>query len=291
MRDARVPNAFLNSVTIAVRPRIALGGGLSVQEEIFGSLEYLSEVPSAGKQFLINLNVPKDQAKKRHELFRSFIRQAKTFYEAASVLHYRAAPLNYYYSFLNLVKAYISLTDPNQVQGKIPHGLSYQFRDTALSSQCVNVGPSNGVFPRFYTKMFGKSLPAKTTKLGIDQILSYCSDITFEYERATTQKHRMTQAHARVLLTGEPKRAYWMIAVSSLRKGITSGFSGASKKFEKYFEEVAISKNPFLQMAMQQYFGFQIIELQSYSFYESKEYDLTAQGQIPEIFYRRFHSA
>jgi hypothetical protein len=92
-----------------------------ISNELLASIQLYSEIKDIGKKILAS-NGHKDLAKS-FLILQSYIRQAVKFYEAAEVLHYRASPLIYYYSFMNLAKAYICLQDPTFVDSGLTHGL------------------------------------------------------------------------------------------------------------------------------------------------------------------------
>ena len=122
---------------------------LDLSEEVFASLEYVSEIPNVGINFLKKAGVERPGV--GFKVFQAFIRQAKTFYQAASLLHFRAAALMYYYSFLNLVKAYISIHDPKFVAGYVGHGLTLgKFASSNFKQQAIFVDKRPGVFHKFY---------------------------------------------------------------------------------------------------------------------------------------------
>src|SRR3990172_6398381 len=84
------------------------------------------------------------------EAFRAFVRQGKAFYEAASHLQYRAAPLMYYYAFLNLAKAYITIREPGFVRGRVHHGLEQTPQKKTLARETIRVPLKPGVFHKLY---------------------------------------------------------------------------------------------------------------------------------------------
>src|SRR6267143_5486899 len=125
MRAARGRSGgFLRYVGIPRKPRHTLSTTRPVPTEIFSALSYLSEIPSVGKEFVAARNPHVADVELVYRRFRAFLRQARTFWDAAQPLHHRAGPLNYYYSFLNLAKAYICLAYPDPVAGRPHHGLS-----------------------------------------------------------------------------------------------------------------------------------------------------------------------
>ena len=181
MRAARNSQGFLRHARIGPRKVIGLTTNCQIDEEIFASLEYLSEIPENGKAFLQNRLANPNNFEQRFQLFQSFLRQAKTFYESSRHLHFRASPLNLYYSFLNLAKCLISLSDHNAVNNRVGHGIHHAHSSVPFAEQALHTRA--GVFPLLYKSLIGTELPDNMT-LNVVGLLSYCTDISHEYETA-----------------------------------------------------------------------------------------------------------
>ena len=102
--------------------KIILHTSDTVRSELFGSLNLYAEVKQIAQE------LPKKHGHRDVSdaflRFQAYIRQARTFFEAAEVLPPRASPLNYYYAFMNFAKAYIFLCNPTFVDKNITHGLT-----------------------------------------------------------------------------------------------------------------------------------------------------------------------
>src|SRR5262245_17493634 len=74
-------------------------------DETFASVEFYSEIEEQGLGLVRSFGhaAPQDQAV--FQQFRAFVRQPRSFFDAARALHHRASPLLYYYALLNLAKA------------------------------------------------------------------------------------------------------------------------------------------------------------------------------------------
>lgn len=151
-----------------------------VRDELMGSLDLYAEIKDSGKE-LLRAHGHKD-LKGSFARFQAYIRQAKTFYEGAEILHHRASPLNFYYSFLNLAKALILLRDPNFVDRNLTHGIIQKPAAGSLRKQKIIIQP-HGVFPNFYRLVTGHRLLNNAT-LRITDLLGYSSDVQFEYENS-----------------------------------------------------------------------------------------------------------
>jgi hypothetical protein len=117
-----------------------------------------------------------------------YIQQATEFYEAAHAAKPNTAPLIYYYSFLNLAKAYCELKSPklHQRSESYSHGLSWKPNPKYL----VNLEKdeilisTRGVWHLLWEAFVG--LPcsvANPTRLRIKDLFSYCLGVGIEYER------------------------------------------------------------------------------------------------------------
>lgn len=215
---------------------VKLSTGISIDEEVFSALEYVSEIPEVGIEFL------KDQAAPRpattFRLFQALIRQAKTFYSAAKELHFRASALMYYYSFLNLAKAYIAIRNPSLVSGLVRHGLSSgEFARRSFDKQAVFVTRQRGVFHDFFDLELGQQ-PPSNFRLGATGLLGYCSDVKHEYERAQFGDHRLLPARVR-LFANAPSKLSWL-GLAVYKFDLIRSYRKSLAGFFDYFEEVSL---------------------------------------------------
>jgi hypothetical protein len=242
------------------RDSIGLTTNLDLDEEVFASLEYLSEIPSVGINYLKSLNI--DRPKLRFPRFQAFIRQGKTFYQTASKLHFRAAALMYYYSFLNLVKAYISLYDPRFVVGAVGHGLTLgRFSPRPFTYQAVYTDNRGGVFQRFY-ELQNPGITLGRLKLNIPLLLGYSQDVAYEYERAGFGSHRILRTKVR-MFSHQASRISWpIIAIQNFN--VLRGYKKTLAGFYKYFEEVNLD-----QRVIHEVFDLVAAASRSFSFFQS----------------------
>src|SRR5438874_3444298 len=157
--DARASDSFM-ALPLDFIPRVKLATTSAADEEIFASLNFVSDIKNVGLEFVARLTGKKKKdGKKTHQLFQAFVRQAQAFFQSAERLHYRASPLFYYYCFLNFAKAYICLRRPEVFSGKIRHGVFHDYDpNKGFAEQIVTIAP-NGVFPLFYELIVGSKLP------------------------------------------------------------------------------------------------------------------------------------
>jgi hypothetical protein len=260
MKPTRIYTGYHENISFQPNPTQILQTNCKVKEEVFASLEYISEIESVSKEFLINIGHKEDNIKRIQPLFRAFIRQAKTFYEAAELLHHRASPLNYYYCFLNLVKAYICIHEPDLVSQRIDHGLSAKVADGNLSKQSVKI-LDKGVFPILYQKYFNSKLPSKT-EIGFVDALGYSSDIAHEYTDAGFGQFKSLWCHYRVCINND--NAYPLISIGNF--DYLKSYISEMENFEKYFSEINITKNNAKDIL-----GIGSDNFGLYKYFESKE--------------------
>jgi hypothetical protein len=160
-------------------PKGELRTSCTAEEEIFGALSFYCDVEEAGKKFVRAITGFEGvQCDDTYDLFQAFVRQGQTFYSSATQLHYRASPLFFYYAFLNLAKAYITLRKPDLFGSPLRHGLTHRYESKAsFDTQVVHV-LDTGVFPQLYEILTGKKLP-KPCSLRVVDLLGYLTDITF----------------------------------------------------------------------------------------------------------------
>lgn len=284
MRQPRHSDIWLD-IDISPRPRRLLSTTRSIDDEVFASLEYISEIEDVGINYIKRFGHSKP--KKAFLLFQSFVRQAKTFYESASHLNYRASALIYYYSFLNLAKAYICLADPVFVSSPLTHGLRHSFQPGKFSTQYVTT-ERKGVFKKFYELMIDREIPPKTN-LNIARILGYCTDIEHEYTSAGYGNPRIIPAGIR-LLSNQKLRISWPILVIGSFE-IILPYKKTLNAFNEYFELIEPPKD-----IIRQVFGLLVQEQRGYSFFESKTAypwisgDLVPLPQIVEACFSALHN-
>src|SRR5207248_8363920 len=123
-----------------------------IEHELWSTLEYYSEVEEVGID-LIRTKGLQPPHKEIFNSFQAFVRQAKSYYSSAKTLHYRSSSLLYYYSFMNLAKAYLLLKDPdsmmNPTAGQVYHGL-IRPRNNNSDFMLEAIEVRGGIFPAFY---------------------------------------------------------------------------------------------------------------------------------------------
>lgn len=207
-RAARAFSAWMTGIDDPFLRRRVLNTNLANDEEALGWLDYISEVRDAGITFLRSHGHAKSP-QKSFLLFQAFVRQAKSFYRSAENLDYRSSPLNFYYCFLNLAKAYILVNQPQFKGTRITHGLSYKLTPGPLSKQTIIVAKT-GVFPAFYRQMIGVQL-TNPVRSNVSTILAYCMDIQHEYQTAGFGPSRAMPGKLSIAID-RPANDSWLVA-------------------------------------------------------------------------------
>src|SRR2546429_2968802 len=146
---------------------LLLTTALDIERELWSALEYYSEVEEVGLNLIQTKGLqPQSDHQEIFQYFQAFVRQAKSYYSSAKTLHYRSNSLLYYYSFLNLVKAYLLLKEPQRIMGRtnqaVHHGLSYETSTTNTDFQLEIIRVRRGIFPLFYESQTSNSISPAT---------------------------------------------------------------------------------------------------------------------------------
>jgi hypothetical protein len=230
----------------------------SVQDEILASIDMYAEIKDGGKE-LLKANGHQNLSK-AYLRFQAYIRQAKTFYEAAELLHHRAGALNYYYSFLNFSKALIYLKNPTFIDHNLHHGIKPKPTSGSLRKQHIQI-TQDGVLPRFYKLVTDQQISAGA-KIKVADLLGYCSDVEYEYAKLKYGEPVSFFCKLVIGVHRDQKSAFPIIAVLN---GQHPAFEKLRNYIEKGFDEVEIAKNTARDM-----FGMLAEEGASTRFFESR---------------------
>lgn len=163
--------------------------------------ELLRLVSSDRSRFIaIAVTIPAAEIDSAWSSYKAFVRQADTYYRAATSMDGSAAALLYYYSFLNLAKAELCQWRPSSVAGAVKHGIGSQFaggmEDWTVTSY------AGGVFPLLYEKRVGRILPEVNRKISALTLFRRCAEVSFELEEAGYGPHDVCSVYAGVFTNG-----------------------------------------------------------------------------------------
>lgn len=242
-------------------PNLLLKTTRPQSEEIFSSIQYLSEIEEVGLQFLESFgHVGKRKKSEIFKYFQAFIRQGKSFFEAAETLDYRSNPLFYYYSFLNLAKAYLCLKQPELFTKKIMHGLSHEHKSTKFEKQVVTV--KGGLFPVLYKELTGEKITNNFT-LNISKLFGYLPDIAHEFSLVDYGPRKFAYGYSKLCVNSTKKESWPLITLVKYNE--IESFKSYFRNFNNYFEEVTINKDVVRKML-----DIDASTMKHYSFYQSK---------------------
>lgn len=268
--EYRKSSGFLN-FDMGIWKKVDLLTSQPIDDEIFASIKFISEVDKVGIKFFKDLG--HRNPKESLLIFRAFIRQADAFYSSAKKLHYRASALLYYYAFLNLAKAYVCVSDLSAVTGHISHGLCHIFAPSNFRYQEVFVSNRGGVFLNLYKKETLINIPGNL-KLNIKNLLGYCTSIAYEYEIGGFGIRKMSPVFVR-MVTDENKKISWpVIAIGDF--SLIKPYKETLKPFYVYFEQV----NPD-RISIREKFDISAESFSYYTYFQSKQsYEWQEDGTI-----------
>lgn len=244
-----------------------------IDDELWILLEYYSEVEEVGQKYLLSQGIPKRQAKQTFKYFQAFIRQAKTYYLSAKNLHPRSAGLLYYYCFLNLAKAALVQKYPQIGKTRIGHGASCLPKDfSKLKTQTVRVLDDGGVFQKLYDWYF--ETPIKKQSLNIKELLTYCSDISYQVQTAGFGNNKLEPCLYVHLVNKEEKTGWALIGIPGFSE--VKKYSSSLQEFYKEFEQVEVPESH-----ARQYYKMDRLNLSNFTFFQGKKTIPWMSDEIP----------
>ncbi len=271
MRPARIARKYIQQIDVPPFAQLEMRTTDDVKNEVFGSIEFMTEIEEIGRAHLTGCG----QSRNLRTTFlnmQAFVRQAKTYYRSAETLDYRASSLSYYYSFLNLVKAYIATKEPEKIRGEVYHGLIKPRGTRTSDRQIVEV--RNGVFPTFYRLVTGQELKL-TTRFNVFDLLGYCSDVSLEYEIGKFGRHRITPCRAVVAAEQVAGPYYGLVAVCDFEK--LEPHKKTLSAFYSRLEEVNLGKDNCREI-----FKMYAEEKKRYRFFETRRlFPVNTDATIP----------
>lgn len=157
---------------------------ISKKEELWLFLHSVSEVRDGGFKHFQESGHKKYGLEKKWKLFRSYIRQGKNYWEAAEKTDDKSSPMLYYYSFMNLIKAYLVLKGRWNNKNKDFHGLiddkSNKWTRASLEDKFLKTKDSsdaNNVFSLYYKEIFSENC---FEKVEILNLFGYLMDISLQ---------------------------------------------------------------------------------------------------------------
>ncbi len=124
----------------------------TLEKELWVLLKSYSEVKLRGYELLMVHGNKPSRKHKKWRVFRAYIRQAEVYWQAADKTNHRAGALLYYYCFLNLVKAFLTLNKKGfyNLDNQL-HGLKHPLPVLELKIQKYQ--PNKQVFLQYYRSL------------------------------------------------------------------------------------------------------------------------------------------
>lgn len=244
-----------------------------VEAEYWTLLLFYADVPEEGKKLIKTSS--ERLRKAAYPAISAFIKQAKTYYDAAKPLHHRAASLNYYYCFMNLAKAAILCNTPRLYNKRFVHGLSGRNSDHKNlfdRTSRVFVGTTRegdlNAFDQLYELHYGMGLP-NGTFLKIGTLMRYCSEATNQVQISSGESPKQLPAFyalrvaVPVVEGGHP--TFWPL-IGLYGSGLFDEFPSFSRKLTGEFERVNVP-----QEAARNMFNIYAEEHARVAYYQSRQ--------------------
>lgn len=248
--------------------------------EIFAHLEYFSEIQQNGMSRLKGIK-RKNGTLGNWRTFRSFIRQAKLFYFSAKTQDPSIGSLNYFYAFENLVKAYCCLHFPELLDNKISHGLSTGGVFSDNFNQEITL-QKKGIMPIFYSLVTGNEI-TKDRKILNKSLVSYCTDISYEYGLAHSDSVRKNLPMKATLGGENTEKLSLLIAISAPLKTLEK-YNDIYKVLSENFDWVDID-----QRKVESAFKIPLDAYRAYNYFQSKEsFGVVPTSLVSKDYYNKF---
>jgi len=251
---------------------VILNTTINTDDELWSALEYYSEVEEVGINLIQTRGLlPQTQHQEIYKYLQAFVRQAKTYYYSAKKLHYRSSSLLYYYSFLNLVKAYLLLRNPNFIMGRtanaVVHGLSYRPSTANIDFRLETVSIKDGIFPLFYEALTNQQIPTIQNFLNVVNLLGYCSDIGYQYETAGFGDTKILPSVATITVDQGTNQAWTIIGIPA-KNNILDPFLTNHGNFLTDFQEISLPPTPAGRIDFNNKFDMPSNELNKFRFFQ-----------------------
>lgn len=244
---------------------IELTTAIPAEKELWIMLRSYSEVRSRGINLLGKYNISGRDTLNIWRRFRSYIRQADNYWQAASKTTYKSSSLLYYYSFLNIVKAYLLLENP-RLPHNVHHGLSFNTRVTSTNLQnnlVTVVTGNNQIFPLYYRKVLSANPPMRFT---IISLLACATDISYQFESGRFGSRRVFPFIYRIAIDKNRTKSWLIFTLPSIAP--ISYFRNTFRDFFAEFEQA--EKSQSVGPSFRELFGFKSVEWGFNDFYQSK---------------------
>jgi len=225
-----------------------------------------------------------DNHQKIFHWFQAFVRQAKSYYGSAKTLHYRSSSLLYYYSFLNLAKAYLLLIQPQGIMGqRVHHGLIYDPSTPNTDFQLEIIRVRQGIFPMFYEAQTSNVISTTTNlSLNIAKLLSYPTEISSQYYLTGYGGRNILSSLAAAAGDRSNNQVWTILGIPA--EASLNDFLRLHVHLLNTYQEVQINKDLLALV-----FGMSVPELYSFRFFQeiTATQTIDSSGFIDQVVYRQ----
>lgn len=205
------------SIKFHVYPRVSEASTIGDPEAIiWSSIKHLcSQGVVRGMAASVHGITRKRDLKSVSNNLKLYINQAYEFYEVARIAKPNTAPLIYYYSFLNLAKAFCEMKGPrfHRRPECYRHGLSWRPNRIYIANPerdeiFITV---RGVWHVLWESLTSTPCPAvNPTKLRIKNLFSYCAEVSIEYGLAFGIENKLVELRNPEIRYDETSREAWL---------------------------------------------------------------------------------
>jgi len=254
---------------------------LDVDKEYWLLLRSYSEVKTRGIELVKSYGIADDKLEKSWKSFRAYVRQAENYWLAGQKTPYQSSPLLYYYSFMNLVKAFLFLKYKGILNEPMRHGLfrknktSYSV-DLRTCKMGVQTG-SDKIFNDYYKSVFNVACP---NELSLHYLLGFCTDVSYQFVNCGYGSSRTHPGIYRFAMDNGRKKCWIVMALA--KSSPMTYYKTYFKDFFNELEKVEVKQR--VGPGFRELFGFTGLQWTGFDYYQSKdqkEVDYISDNQAP----------
>ena len=263
-------------------PQQVLNTAIAIDKEHWIMLRAAADVSRTAKELFARHKLQGDH-RNLWKIFRSCIHQAQNYWDAAAHTRPETAGLLYYYSFMDLVKAYLLLKGISIGTGNEIDGLTTRINKWTGAQDNKNVfltpvgARKISIFSSYYSTLFSCQPPPK---LCIWKLLSYAQDIAYQYQSVTNRvgsnfvfKHRFA--------INQPTNNSWVLLAVNKQAPLDK-YPTIWRNFTAEFEKIDLAQAETID-SLRGMFEFRSLDWLAFDFYQTKAGKETAivNNQLP----------
>lgn len=229
-------------------------------------------------KLVTSYGVSDNKLEKSWEGFRAYIRQAENYWLAARKTPYQSSPLLYYYSFMNLVKAFLLLKRKGVLSEPMRHGLFRKNKTSySVDLRTCKMGIQTGrdkIFKAYYESVF--SNVTCPNELSLHYLLGFCTDVGYQFANCGYGSSRTHPGIYRFAIDDGRKKCWIVIAL--LKNSLMTYYKSYFKDFFDELEKAEVEHRT--GPGFRELFGFSGLQWTGFDYYQSR-------GQKRSRFYPR----